>query len=139
LYVGSDAPGFGNVDGSASDRPSILDPSILGRTLSSPEVSLEVIARERFAFIKPGERRGSLGRNTFRKAGIANFNTALTKQWHRINGHQWTALLRLEAFNVTNHPQFDEPQRNLSATSFGRITNTLNDGRVLQVGLRFLL
>jgi hypothetical protein len=139
LYIGSDAPGFGNVDGSASDRPNILDASILGRTLSSPEVSMELISRDRFAFIRPGERRGSLGRNTFRKAGIANFNTALSREWHRVNGHDWTALLRIEAYNAMNHPQFDEPQRNLSASSFGRITNTLNDGRVFQIGLRFIL
>jgi hypothetical protein len=139
LYVGSDAPGFGNVDGSASDRPNIIDPSILGRTLSSPEVSLQTITRDRFAFIRPGEHRGSLGRNTFRKAGIANFNAALTKQWRHDNGRGWTALMRIEAYNLTNHPQFDEPQRNLSATSFGRITNTLNDGRVLQISLRLML
>jgi hypothetical protein len=33
LFIGSDAPGFGNVDGGPSDRPNILDPSILGKTL----------------------------------------------------------------------------------------------------------
>jgi len=48
-------------------------------------------------------------------------------------------LLRGEAYNLTNHPQFDEPQRNLSAPPFGKITNTLNDGRVLQLGLRLVL
>ena len=40
-------------------------------------------------------------------------------------------MLRAEAYNVTNTPQFDEPQRNLTSPSFGRITNTLNDGRVV--------
>ena len=48
-------------------------------------------------------------------------------------------LVRGEAYNLTNTPQFDEPQRNLSSPSFGRITNTLNDGRVLQLALRFIL
>jgi hypothetical protein len=47
--------------------------------------------------------------------------------------------VRAEAYNLTNHPQFDEPQRNFSSPSFGRITNTLNDGRVLQIGLRLML
>ncbi len=139
LYVGSDGPGFGNVDGSSSDRPNILDPSILGRAISNPEMSLQIITRDRFDYIHPGEQRGNLGRNTFRKAGIANFNAALTKQWHWNNGHGWTVLLRAEGYNVTNHPQFDEPQRNLTSASFGRITNTLNDGRILQLGLRLLL
>jgi hypothetical protein len=48
-------------------------------------------------------------------------------------------MVRGEAYNLTNTPQFDEPQRNLSSPSFGRITNTLNDGRVLQLGVRLLL
>jgi hypothetical protein len=47
---------------------------------------------------------------------------------------QW----RAEAYNLSNTPQFDEPQRNLSSPAFGKITNTLNDGRVFQFGLRFV-
>ena len=63
----------------------------------------------------------------------------MTKQWRFDGSREWTVLLRGEAFNLTNHPQFDEPQRNLSAPPFGKITNTLNDGRVLQLGLRVIL
>jgi hypothetical protein len=48
-------------------------------------------------------------------------------------------MFRAEAFNLTNHPQFDEPQRNLSAPPFGKITNTLNDGRTFQLALRVTL
>ena len=47
-------------------------------------------------------------------------------------------MMRWEAYNLTNTPQFDEPQRNLSAPAFGKITNALNDGRVFQVGLRLV-
>lgn len=139
LYVGSDAPGFGNVDGGPSDRPHILDPSILGRTVDDPNTSTGILRRDRFAFIRPGERRGSIGRNTFRKDGIANLNAALGKQWRWNGRREWTLRFRAEAYNLTNHPQFDEPQRNLSSPSFGRITNTLNDGRVFQLGLRLIL
>jgi hypothetical protein len=139
LYVGSDAPGFGNVDGGPSDRPSILDPSILGSTIPHPDVAPEILGRERFAYIQPGEMRGSVGRNTFRKARIANLNAALNKRWNFGGQREWLALFRVEAYNLTNTPQFDEPQRNLTSPSFGRITNTLNDGRVFQVGLRLVL
>ncbi|MBI1897599.1 MAG: hypothetical protein HYS04_13900, partial [Acidobacteria bacterium] len=140
LYIGSDAPGFGNVDGGPSDRPNILDPSILGMSVNDPDTAPLVLRRDRFAFIRPYENRGSLGRNTFRKDSIANLNAAITRQW-RWGGAtaEKTLLFRVEAFNLTNHPQFDEPQRNLTSPSFGRITNTLNDGRVLQVGIRLLL
>ncbi len=139
LYMGSDAPGFGNVDGGPSDRPHIVDPSILGATISHPNVAPQILRRDRFGYLTPGEHRGSLGRSTFRKAGIGNLNAALSKQWKWGGRREWTALLRGEAYNLTNTPQFDEPQRNLTSPSFGRITNTLNDGRVLQIGLRFML
>ncbi len=139
LYVGSDAPGFGNVDGGSSDRPNIIDPSILGKTISDPNTAPLILSRNRFAFIGPNEHRGSLGRGTFRKSPIANFNTALSKQWRWGARAERTVLFRAEAYNLTNHPQFDEPQRNLSAPPFGKITNTLNDGRVFQMGLRLVM
>jgi hypothetical protein len=139
LYIGSDSPGFGNVDGGPSDRPNIVDASILGTTIDHPNSAPLILRRDRFAYITPGEYRGSVGRNTFRKAGIANWNAAVAKQWTFRGRREWSALLRCEAYNLTNTPQFDEPQRNLSSPSFGRITNTLNDGRVLQLGLRVLL
>lgn len=139
LYVGSDSPGFGNVDGGPSDRPNILDPSILGSTIAHPDIAPQILRRDRFAYLRLGERRGSLGRSTFRKAGIHNLNAAITKQWHWSGRHEWLALLRAETYNLTNTPQFDEPQRNLSSPAFGKITNTLNDGRVLQLSLRLVL
>jgi hypothetical protein len=139
LYVGSDAPGFGNVDGGPSDRPNILDPSILGRTISHPDRAPQILRRDRFAYITPGGLRGSVGRGAFRKAGIRNLNASLTKQWRWVGSREYTMLLRGEAFNLSNTPQFDEPQRNLSSPAFGKITNTLNDGRIFQLGLRIVL
>jgi len=136
LFIGSDAPGFGNVDGSPSERPNILDPSILGTTVGDPDTASQILRRDRFAYIKPGEPRGNLGRATFRKSAIRNLNLALSKYWHSGNGGRGTILLRAEAYNLTNSPQFDEPQRNLTSPAFGRITNTLNDGRIMQFRLQ---
>jgi hypothetical protein len=127
------------VDGSPSERPNILDPSILGATISNPNTAPLILRRDRFSYISPGERRGNLGRGTFRKSPIANFNAALTKTWRFANGGERSIAVRGEAYNLTNHPQFDEPQRNLSAPPFGKITNTLNDGRVMQISVRVLL
>ena len=136
LYVGSDAPGFGNVDGGPGDRPNIVDPSILGKTIGHPDTAPRILARSRFAFIAPGQRAGNLGRGTFRKAPIWNWNAAVARQFRLPNERvlQW----RAESYNLSNTPQFDEPQRNLSSPAFGKITNTLNDGRVFQFGLRFV-
>ena len=139
LFIGSDSPGFGNVDGSGGERPNLLDPSILGRTISHPDIASQILSRDKFSFLTPNAQQGSLGRNVMRKAKIANWNLALQKSW-RIPLHRETTLqLRGEAYNGFNTPQFDEPQRNLSSPSFGKITNTLNDGRVFQLGLRVIL
>jgi hypothetical protein len=134
MYIGSDSPGFGNVDGSSSDRPHILDPSILGSVSSHPDTTPLVITRERFAYIRPGETAGSVGRNTFRKARIWNWNAYVSRQFRLLQ--DWVGQVRVEAFNLSNTPQFDEAQHNLSNPAFGKITNTLNDGRILQAGFR---
>ncbi len=135
-YVGSDGPGFGNVDGGPSDRPNLLDPSILGATISHPDIAPEILRRDRFSFITPGENRGSVGRGAFRRARIWNWNGSVVRQIRM--PHELVAQVRGEIYNLSNTPQFDEPQRNLSAPAFGKITNTLNDGRVFQLGFRLL-
>jgi len=139
LFIGSDAPGFGNVDGGSSDRPHILDPSILGKTIRHPDVAPVILRRDRFGYLRPGEDRGSLGRNTLRKARIANWNAALSRQFDWGQAREWRLQFRAEVYNLTNTPQFDEPQRNLTSPAFGKITNALNDGRVFQFGLRLML
>ena len=139
LFIGSDAPDIGNVDGSGGERPHLVDASILGRTVGDPNTSTQIINRSRFRLLAPGDHRGSLGRNNFRKAGIANLNAAVTKQWLGGSSREWRLLLRAEAYNLANTPQFDEPQRNYTSPAFGKITNTLNDGRVMQIGLRLVM
>lgn len=139
LYIGSDAPGFGNVDGGPSDRPNLLDSSIIGRTIGHPDTAQQILSRDKFGFLQPGQHRGSLGRGAFRKGGIANWNGGMTKRWKLAGPSERFVQFRAEAFNLGNHPQFDEPNRNLNATAFGKITNALNDGRVFQLGLRLIL
>ncbi|MBI5281560.1 MAG: hypothetical protein HY858_07765 [Candidatus Solibacter usitatus] len=136
LYIGSDAPGFGNVDGGGADRPNLLDPSILGKTIAHPDTATQILSRSRFAYLTPGTMAGSMGRGNLRKSSIWNWNAAVSRQIRLPN--ECVAQLRAEAFNVSNTPQFDEPQRNLSSPAFGKITNTLNDGRVLQIGFRLM-
>ena len=126
-------------NGVISSASKAAELSILGRTISHPDIASQIISRDKFSFLTPNAQQGSIGRNVMRKAKIANWNLALQKSW-RIPLHRETTLqLRGEAYNGFNTPQFDEPQRNLSSPSFGKITNTLNDGRVFQLGLRVIL
>ena len=134
VQAGSDAPGFGNVDGSHSDTPIVEDPSVLGRSIDDPDTSAERLPPSAFSFINPTDQRGNLGRNTFRRDGIANINLALSKSW---SVGENRLLLRAESLNFTNHPQFVEPGSSLAQGNFGKITNTLNDGRTFRFTLRF--
>ncbi len=135
LQAGSDGPGVGNVDGTSSDRPSVLDPSVLGRTIDDPDTSTGMLPRAAFGFNQPGERTGNLGRNTFRKDGIWNINAGLSRRWAL--GADRSVLFRAESLNSLNHPQFAEPGAELTSPNFGRISNTLNDGRTFRFTLEF--
>ncbi len=135
VAAGSDAAGFGNVDGAGSDRPHLIDPGVLGRTIGDPDTSRQLLPAEAFAFMQPTDIRGSLGRNTFRKGTIANVNAAVSRTWNVSGERQLT--FQVESINFLNTPQFAEPSLNLASPSFGRITNTLNDGRAFQFLLRF--
>jgi hypothetical protein len=131
VFSGSDSPGFGNVDGSAGDRPNLLDPSMLGKTIGNPDT---ILPKSIFSFMGPTDSRGNLGRNVFRKGGIRNLNASLAKTW-KIGGER-NLTFRAESVNLLNTPQFAEPGKELTAPSFGQITNTLNDGRTFQFLLR---
>jgi hypothetical protein len=132
---GSDAPGFGNVDANGGDRPDLLDASVLGRTISYPDSSRELLPRSAFGFIQPTDAAGSLGRNVFRKGGIRNVNGSLSKHWSLSAEKQ--LMFRAESINLFNSPQFAEPGRELANANFGQITNTLNDGRTFHFVLQF--
>lgn len=135
VLSGSDSPGFGNVDGSNGDRPNVVDASILGRKIAHPDTSRQLLPASAFAFIRPGEQRGNLGRNTFRRGGIGNVNAALSRSW-RIASER-SVVFRAESVNLTNTAQFAEPNADLTSPAFGMITNTLNDGRAVQFTLQF--
>ena len=134
VETGSDGPGFGNLDGSGSDRPNVDDPSILGTKVKHPDTSRSLLPLSAFSFIQPTDRRGNIGRNVFRKDGIQNLNAALSRTWPIRGEAQLT--LRAESNNVLNRPQFAEPGLALTSPAFGQITNTLNDGRTFRFLLR---
>ena len=134
VQTGSDAPGFGNVDGASGDRPHLLDTSLLGSTIGDPDTSGQLLPRSAFAFQSVGDLAGSLGLRTFRKGKIANVNAGISKSWPVASEARLT--FRAESVNLFNTPQFAPPTASLTSPSFGRITNTLNDGRTFRFTLQ---
>ena len=134
VITGSDSPGFGNTDGANGDRPNLADPAVLGRAINHPDTARALLPLSAFRFIAPGQSRGNLGFNTFRRGGIRNLNASLGRTW-RVYKEQ-SVTLRAESINLTNTPQFAEPNNDMTNPAFGLITNTLNDGRAFQFTLQ---
>ena len=127
----------GNVDGERSDRPSLLDLSLLGASIDNPDTALTILRRDAFDGAAGfDEGRGNLSRNAFRKDGTTNFNVSISRTFRLGPDQTRTLTLRTELINAFNHPQFDGPNSNLSSPTFGQITNTVNAGRIIQFYLR---
>jgi hypothetical protein len=73
--------------------------------------------------------------------GFQSFSAALQKAFQIIPGHENQQLLfRAEAFNYTNHPNYDNPDMGPTSGTFGRITgkgNTYPSERQFQFSLRY--
>jgi hypothetical protein len=70
--------------------------------------------------------------------GQANLDLELSKllqlNWPR---EKSTIRLRAEFFNALNHPQFANPDTNFSSPTFGVISGTAVNARVMQLALKF--
>jgi hypothetical protein len=66
-----------------------------------------------------------------------NFDSSIFKRFSvpRL-GEVGQVQLRLEAFNIFNHPQYGTPAANVSTPQAGSITTLTTSMRVLQAGLK---
>jgi hypothetical protein len=84
-----------------------------------------------------GTSFGNSGTGIVDGPGQANVDLALSKifamKWPEPGGLQF----RVEFFNALNHPQFANPDTNFTSPTFGVISGTSVDARVLQLALKF--
>ncbi|HET8646295.1 MAG TPA: hypothetical protein VFO85_12445, partial [Vicinamibacteria bacterium] len=90
--------------------------------------------------------RGDLGRNTLIGPGLVSIDLALAKNFDL--GRARNLQLRIEAFNLPNHPNFAIPSGRTAFTgvnpdgspvvapTWGRITSTVTTSRQIQLGLK---
>jgi hypothetical protein len=79
---------------------------------------------------------GNSGVGILRAPGYANVDLALGKRF-QINGRR-SAQVRIEAFNVLNHPSFGPPGRNIAdPNTFGTITTTVSAPRTVELVVKF--
>jgi hypothetical protein len=165
IHTGGDGPGFGNVDGVVTDRPNILNPSLVGKTFADPDtaplllgadtciapntpdvngVAAPFVAGLVTPYLRckyfdgniPVGGRGNLGFNTFRTSGTLNWNFAVGRTFRLPGSRERSLQFRSEFYNLFNRAQFASPGIQLSSEVFGKITNTQNRGRQIQFALR---
>jgi hypothetical protein len=79
---------------------------------------------------------GNSGVGILRAPGYVNLDLALGKRFPI--GDKRSAQVRVEAFNVLNHPSFGPPARNIGdPNTFGTITSTVSAARTIELVTKF--
>jgi hypothetical protein len=79
-------------------------------------------------------RYGTVARNSLIGPGIVSIDASANKRFPLIGSSY--AEVRVEVFNLPNHPIFNQPGRTLRTPTFGVITSTRMDSRQIQLGLK---
>ncbi len=119
---------------SSSQRPNLLGDAALPSSRPRSEFINRWFDTSRYVF--PGDGRlGNAARTTGFGPGFFGVDVSLLKDF-RFSESRFLQL-RGEAFNLSNRPNFGLPNGNRGNANFGRIASS-QDGRVIQIGLRFV-
>lgn len=145
LIHAQDGTPFTVVDGidnsltdTGNDRPDLTgSPVYTGKKIAGGSASNGSYINAAAFVNSPTGTFGTLGRNTFRGPKFLQFDSALVRTFpvHE----SMNLMLRLEAFNVLNHPNFDLPDTTMTDSTFGDVTSTVSNysARIFQGAIKF--
>jgi hypothetical protein len=82
---------------------------------------------------------GNLGRNILTGPGFANLDASLVKGFRvPLLGEGGLAQLRFEGFNILNRTNFGLPDTGLTSPTFGQLTATDGNARILQLAVKLV-
>jgi hypothetical protein len=91
---------------------------------------------DRAAFVSaPLGQFGNSGVGILRAPGYWNIDMSFSKRFSTV-GQQYF-MFRGEIFNLLNHPNFGAPERNIQSQTFGSITSTVGDARIVQLVAKY--
>jgi hypothetical protein len=137
VYNGSaDFSGFNQL----ADRPDIVGTGSIQTNYSNPTAALNTsyfgcttVAGVFSCPPPPTGRVGTSGRNQYYGPGLFNWDTTLLKSFFITE--RFRLAFRADFFNLTNHTNFANPQRNEGAgATFGTITQTVGSATATSVG-----
>ena len=121
-------PQFGNnySPRANANGPIQLTHSITGQYFNTSNITAAPLGTE-----------GNIGRNSVFGPGFASGDVSLFKTLHLTD--RFSSEFRAEAFNITNTPQFQNPDGYTTDANFGSVTATRQySSRQLQMAIRFL-
>ena len=129
-----------NLDGFSETRPVLLDTSVLGRSISNPASSTQLLPRSAFRALTIADfNTPTLGRNTFFGDGVQNVDIGILKTF-KMPWENHRLIVRADLFNAFNHVQFGFPAVDVvGSANFGAITGlaTQYAPRSVLVSLRY--
>ncbi len=129
--------GLGGAD--SSPTASLYSNVVAGANLVNPGSNDKKVNNyiNKAAFSKaPTGTVGDSGRNIVRGPGQGNLDFSIFRGFpmkERAN-----LEFRTEFFNITNHPNFGNPNTSMDSASFGQISTTLTNARIIQFALKMM-
>jgi hypothetical protein len=115
-----------------SNRPSLAgQPEIFGR-VGSGEKYFDMT---KFSAPAPATF-GNLGRNVLGGPGFVSLDFSLFRKFPVTE--RFAVELRMESFNFTNTPHFNNPNTTFGSAGFGEVTTAVQDQRQVQFGLKLM-
>ena len=121
-----------SLTGIGQDRPNLVNPNAIYTGLKITQKAagnLTYLNKAAFAQNAPGTF-GNLGRNAVRGPNYFDLDAALSRSFPI--RERYAFIIRLEAFNVLNHPNLSAFTTALNSSTFGNAT-TANDPRIFQL------
>ncbi len=109
-------------------------PDLVGNPVPSSQSIDNWLNRDAFRSAAPGQF-GNAGVGVADAPGYWNVDFSLSKRFATF-GRQYF-LIRGEAYNLFNHPNFGPPDRNIQSQNFGTITSVVNPPREIQLVLKY--
>lgn len=122
-----------NQDGNLTDRLNTVTGLIT--EVAGPRRLRLAPGVDPLSLLAPPGRSGAVGRNTFRKAGTATLDLAVSKEFR--SGDRHRVVFRAEFFNLFNRTHFGTPVRLLEAPAFGQSVNTSIPARTIQFAVKY--
>lgn len=120
------------------DRPNLVNPAIAytrQKLTSTTAGNRSYLNPGAFAQLSTPGTYGNIGRNSFNGPKKVQFDAEVSRLfpvWESVN-----LDFRVEAFNVLNHPNFNNPNAGLNSSTFGQVTSA-GSARVFQGAFKIL-